>query len=112
VAGIDNTLGANLALTQSSSGSLSAGSINNAGAMTVSGTVGANAISGSGATTVNGSLTADSIVQDTLTIGAGGSVTIRATTGAAGSASAVPEPGTWVLLATALLGLLAFGRRR
>ena len=57
------------------------------------------------------SLTATSIVQNTLTIGAGGSVTIRETTGA-GSASPVPEPGTWILIGTALVGLLALRRRR
>ena len=71
------------------------------------------AISGAGSTLVDAgkSLTATSIVQNTLTIGAGGSVTIRETTGAA-SASPVPEPGTWVLLGTALVGWLAFRRRR
>jgi autotransporter-associated beta strand protein len=59
------------------------------------------------------SLTANSIVQDTLTIGAGGSVTIRAVPLAGGAAvSAVPEPGTWVLLGVGLLNLLAFRRRR
>ena len=51
--------------------------------MTVGGTVAAGDISGSGSTTVDGSLTADSIVQNTLTIGAGGSVTIRETAGGA-----------------------------
>jgi len=59
---------------------------------------------------VSASLTANSIVQDTLTIGAGGSVTIRETTG--GGANAVPEPGTWVLIGIGLLSLLAFRRRR
>ena len=57
------------------------------------------------------SLTATSIVQNTLTIGAGGSVTIRETV-VAGNASPVPEPGTWVLIGTALMGLLALRRRR
>ena len=71
------------------------------------------AISGAGTTQVdaNKDLTATSIVQNTLTIGAGGSVTIRETTGA-GSASPVPEPGTWILIGTALAGLLALRRRR
>jgi autotransporter-associated beta strand protein len=72
------------------------------------------AISGPGTTEVyaGAQLSATSIVQNTLIIGAGGSVTIRETAGAASSASAVPEPATWVLIGTALLGLLAFRRRR
>ena len=73
----------------------------------------ATTISGPGNTIVaaGASLTATSIVQNTLTIGAGGSVTIRETTGA-GNASPVPEPGTWVLIGVGLLSLLAFRRRR
>jgi autotransporter-associated beta strand protein len=67
-------------------------------------------ISGTGSTSVAAGcrLTANSIVQDTLTIGAGGSVTIRPTT----AGNAVPEPGTWVLIGTALLGWLTFRRLR
>jgi hypothetical protein len=74
----------------------------------------AGAITGSGSTTVIGGagLTANSIVQDTLTIGASGSVTIREVSLAASSANAVPEPGTWVLIGTALVGWLAWRRRR
>jgi filamentous hemagglutinin len=64
---------------------------------------------GTGITTVEGSLVADAIVQQTLAIGAGGSVTIRETTAAA---SAVPEPGAWALLSTAGLGGLAALCRR
>jgi autotransporter-associated beta strand protein len=82
------------------------------GALVISdGTHELGTIEGTGSTTVmdNASLTADSIVQDTLTIGAGATVTIRPTTGT--SANAVPEPGTWVLIGTALLGWLAFRRR-
>jgi autotransporter-associated beta strand protein len=68
-------------------------------------------LSGSGSTSVAGnmSLTADSIVQNTLTIGAGATVTIRETTG--GSANAVPEPGTWMLLAAGTVCLLPLVRR-
>jgi autotransporter-associated beta strand protein len=74
-------------------------------------------ISGTGATNVKPSagLTANSIVQDTLIIGAGGSVTIRETPVAAGGAAganAVPEPATWALIGIGLLSLLAFRRRR
>jgi fibronectin-binding autotransporter adhesin len=67
---------------------------------------------GTGSTSVaaSASLTADSIVQGTLSIGAGATVTIRETTG--GSVSSVPEPGTWILIGTALLGWLAFRRRQ
>jgi autotransporter-associated beta strand protein len=74
-------------------------------------------VAGTGTTNVqaSSSLTANSIVQDTLIIGAGGSVTIReipiAAGGAAG-ANAVPEPATWVLIGIGLLSLLAFRRRR
>ena len=73
-------------------------------------------ISGAGTTNVKASagLIANSIVQDTLTIGAGGSVTIRETPVLAGAAdaSAVPEPATWALIGIGLLSLLAFRRRR
>ena len=97
-------------------GSLVAGNIatNNGQTLNVNTSVAADAISGAGSTSVAAgkSLTADSIVQNTLTIGAGGSVTIRATTGAASGANAVPEPGTWLLIGTALMCWLAFRRRR
>jgi hypothetical protein len=112
---IENPATAVLALSRSGSGALDAGNVVNAGTMSVAGTVSAKAISGGGTTNVTGSLTANSIVQDTLTIGAGGSVTIRAVpvaADAAGSANAVPEPGTWVLIGTALVGWLAVRRRR
>jgi fibronectin-binding autotransporter adhesin len=86
--------------------------VTNNGTMNVSSTNEmAGAISGTGGTNVTGNLTADSIVQNTLSIGAGATVTIRETTGG-GAASTVPEPGTWVLIGTALLGWLAFRRRQ
>jgi fibronectin-binding autotransporter adhesin len=85
-------------------------SVTNDGTMNVSSlSEQAGAVSGVGSTSVNGSLTADSIVQNSLSISAGATVTIRETTG--GAVNAVPEPGTWVLIGTALLGLLAFRRR-
>jgi hypothetical protein len=81
---------------------------------TVNGIADVGAVTVSGATSVGdgtnpASLLASSIVSDKLTIAAGGSVTIRETTAA--EAGAVPEPATWVLLATAALGWLAFRRR-
>jgi autotransporter-associated beta strand protein len=93
--------------------------IANAGAFNVRGglqTVGD--ISGTGTTSVLGAgtkLTADSIVQDTLVIGAGASVVIAATGGggANAEASAVPEPGTFALLAGAgFVGGVVLLRRR
>ena len=80
------------------------------------------AISGTGGSTsvLDGdSLTATSIVQDTLTIGSGATLTIRPTTaggdiGGLGNVSQqvpVPEPAAWVLLGTALLGWLVLRRR-
>jgi autotransporter-associated beta strand protein len=83
--------------------------VNNDGSFSVlAGTKKVASISGTGTTTVNSSLVAGSIVQDTLVIGAGGSVTIAASvpfSGAAG-ANAVPEPGTILLT---LLGGLCLG---
>lgn len=72
-------------------------------------------ISGAGSLTVGATsaaaLTATSIVANTLTIGADSSVTIRETT-AAGNASPVPEPGTWLLLVAGAACLLPLLRRR
>jgi len=78
-------------------------------------------LGGTGSTAVadSASLTADSIMQDTLSIGVGGTVSIRPTTagfGAGGTSginqvNEVPEPGTWILLAAGALCLLPLVRR-
>jgi hypothetical protein len=105
----------NLDLSQTGAASLTLNDITTAAAttltVTASSVVAAGDISGAGSTAVNGSLTANSIVQDTLSIGAGGSVTIREVPVAAG-ASAVPEPGTWALLMAAAACLAVFARVR
>jgi hypothetical protein len=69
-------------------------------------------VTGSGTLTVQPgtTLVADSIVQDTLTIGAGGAVVIRETT--AQGASAVPEPGLLALLLGGAAAGLLWRRRR
>jgi fibronectin-binding autotransporter adhesin len=71
-------------------------------------------ITGGGNTKVDAgaSLTATSITQGTLTIGSGAKVTIQPiAAGALGDAiTPVPEPGTLVLLASALFGLLFYAR--
>jgi autotransporter-associated beta strand protein len=75
-------------------------------------------ITGTGTTAVQtgANLTADLILQDTLTIGAAATLTIRPTAAGAGEAnlSQVPEPSTWLLLATAgaALGAYLCCRRR
>jgi autotransporter-associated beta strand protein len=77
----------------------------------------AGAISGAGTTTLasSSSMTVTSIVQDTLTIGAGAKLTIAPITGGSlaglSTLSAVPEPSTWALLLLAGLGLGIYWRR-
>ncbi len=68
-------------------------------------------MTGTGNTIVNGVLTANSIVQNTLTLGAGAMVTINPIPGGPlgdGTIQPVPEPGTFVMLlmAAAAAGLL------
>jgi autotransporter-associated beta strand protein len=109
-----------LTVTQSDTASLTLGDVTTAAGTTMTvttqstGTLTVGAISGSGSTSVAGNshLSASSIVQNTLTIGAGGSVTIRETTAGGAGASPVPEPGTWALLCAGAACLLAFARRR
>jgi hypothetical protein len=66
-------------------------------------------ISGSGTTQLDSgaSLTATSISQNSLTIGSGATVTIQAIASGSlgGTITPVPEPGAWVLLATACFAL-------
>lgn len=85
---------------------------NNAGLAITTGSRNVGSLTGTGTTMVldGASLTADGINQDTLTIGAGASVTIRASEGAVETTAAVPEPALAVLLVSG--GLLLVLRRR
>ena len=101
-------------LTKNGAGTLTTDDIASNGVFTVNdGPVQVDSLTGTGTTVVHSSLTADSIVQNTLTIGAGGSVTIRETAGAASgtNVNAVPEPGLWVLLCAGAAFLLPLWRR-
>jgi len=90
----------------------------NNGTLEVSSTLAQNvgAVTEAGTTQVDAgkSLTATSILQGTLTIGAGATVTIRATTAGAGlgNMSQVPEPSSFALLGAGITGLLAYAWRR
>jgi autotransporter-associated beta strand protein len=82
--------------------------------LTVNGAADVGAVTVSSLTSVGdginpASLSAISIVSDTLTIGAGSTVTIRETT--SGATAAVPEPGTWALLIAGAMCLLPLVRR-
>jgi autotransporter-associated beta strand protein len=112
----------NLNVTQSDTASLTLANITTTAATTMTvttqsaGTLTVGAIGGGGSTSVaaNSHLSAASIVQDTLSIGAGGSVIIRETPSAAGqsNASQVPEPGVLALLCAGAACLLPWLRRR
>ncbi|MGA2059429.1 MAG: autotransporter-associated beta strand repeat-containing protein [Thermoguttaceae bacterium] len=93
-------------------------SVTNNGALNItSGSKTVGALSGTGNTTLSAStqLTATSVVQNTLTIGAGATLTIAPIPGGPlagmGSISPVPEPSTWALLMLAAMGLGMYWRR-
>jgi hypothetical protein len=74
-------------------------------------------LTGAGITIVNGLLTADSIVQNTLTLGNGATLTINPIPGghlSGGTIRAVPEPGTLIMLmiAAAAIGWIRKSVRR
>jgi hypothetical protein len=71
-------------------------------------------LSGTGNTIVDGIMIADSISQNSLTIGAGGIVTIMPLSGgpmAGGDLSSVPEPSTLVLIGITAVSMLAIRQR-
>jgi hypothetical protein len=80
----------------------------------------AGAVTGTGNTTVNGpagtELIATSIEQNTLTIGAGCTVTIAAIPGGPLASftgiTPVPEPATWLLLVLAAASMMGWRARR
>jgi autotransporter-associated beta strand protein len=90
---------------------------NAARTLSIGTSVEAGNITGNGTTQVSGSLTVDSILQGTLTISAGATVTLRPTTagafaGGPGNLSQVPEPGTWALLLSAAAAAAAWTWQR
>jgi autotransporter-associated beta strand protein len=83
----------------------------------VSGTHTVGLISGSGITQVDSGakLTAASIVQNTLTLGSGATITIQPIAGGPSSGSdvlSVPEPSTFVLFGIGAIGFVAIARQR
>ena len=106
-------------LTKTGAGTLTTDDIASDGLFTVSGgSALIGDLSGTGDTVVNSGLTAKSVVQDTLTIGAGGNVTIRATPVLAGGAAmgpateAVPEPATWAMILAGAVAMGLYWRRK
>ena len=77
-------------------------------------------VSGSNSTTVidaGATLNVTSLVQDTLVMGAGATLNIAQISGgyqlaSSASLTPVPEPGTWMLLATAFFAFFAFAMKR
>jgi hypothetical protein len=93
--------------------------VNNGALNITSGSKTVAALSGTGNTTLSAStqLTATSVVQNTLTIGAGATLTIDppsagSAAGMGSSLTAVPEPATWAMLMLAAMGLGIYWRRR
>jgi fibronectin-binding autotransporter adhesin len=91
----------------------------NSGALNItSGSKTIAALSGTGGTTLSAGtqLTATSVLQNTLTLGSGATLTIAAIPGGPlagmGPISPVPEPSTWAMLVLAAMGLSIYRRRR
>jgi fibronectin-binding autotransporter adhesin len=97
----------------------------NSGTLQINSPVGASvvlhAVSGGGKLgigdgTIATSVTADSVNMNTVTIGAGATLTIAAIPGGPlagfGSIAPVPEPSTWAMLMLAAMGLGIYWRRR
>jgi hypothetical protein len=75
-------------------------------------------VTGAGSTLLDAgaALSAASVSQNTLTIGAGATLTIAAISGGPSSGGSslatVPEPATWAMLMMAAMGLGIYWRRR
>jgi hypothetical protein len=94
-----------------------AGNLSNSGLLTIgteSDFLVSGNLTGTGNLTVDGTFTADSIVQNTLTVGAGAKVIIAARPGGpfGGLITPVPEPATWALFLMGGLVLMLRWRKR